>query len=418
MRGIVTFTTHEMSTPPDISLEQAEAELVRFSGAGDFTPVMETHYRANLAQTHAKSIFWAGLAALVFFNLFIFNDYLSRPEILTTSVVTRLFVVTPFCLVMLVLVRLNPDGKHQDTWLSSGFLAVILGIATIHWRTQTHAANFDPPAFVILIMTCNVVMPLRFRTAAVITVASMLLFSVEIALHPNMEIFAKRSSILTYDITALLTLLANHRLNTAARFSYLVKLCDQLRLDQTTASSNRFRIAALTDALTQLPNRRHMDDVFQRWTNHPPESGQPMAALAIDVDHFKQYNDTWGHAQGDECLRQVAQVLMANTRSSHDLAARVGGEEFLILLRQSDALEAMRTAERIRKAIEAVPMKAGKPESMHHITISIGVALANYTQTEQIQTLLERADQALYQAKHQGRNRTVIQPNHSGEDLA
>ncbi|GAB4087990.1 GGDEF domain-containing protein [Hydrogenophaga soli] len=401
-----------MSATTGISLEQAQAELAGFSGAKNFSPLIEPHYRAHLAHSHAKSVFWGGLAALALFNLFIVNDYFSRPNIFLLSVVTRLLVVTPLCVLALWQVRQSTDGKHQDAWLSSGFVVVMLGIATIHWFTRTRAENFDPPAFVILLMTCNVVMPLRFRTAALITGVSMLIFSVEIGLHPGMEAFAKRTSILTYNVTGLLTLLANHRLNKAARFSYLVKLCDQLQLDRSTATSHHFKVAALTDDLTQLPNRRHMDEVFQRWQSYPPESGKPMAALIIDVDHFKQYNDTWGHLQGDVCLREVARVLMACTRAHTDLAARLGGEEFVVLLRQSDAPEALSTAERIRQAIEAIALPMDTPGPSHHVTASIGVALAPYGDAERMQSLLERADQALYQAKRHGRNRTEMDPSH------
>ena len=133
-----------------------------------------------------------------------------------------------------------------------------------------------------------------------------------------------------------------------------------------------------------------------------------MAALIIDVDHFKQYNDTWGHLQGDDCLREVAHVLTAHTRANVDLAARLGGEEFVVLLRMADAQEATLTAERIRKAIQAIPLPASTPGPKHHITVSIGVALAHYDAPQRIQSLLERADQALYQAKHNGRNRTEL----------
>lgn len=400
-----------MSATSGISLEQAQAELAGFSGVKDFSPLIEPHYRTHLAHSHAKAVFWGGLAALALFNLFLINDYFSRPDIFLLSVVTRLLVVTPLCVLALWLVRQSTDGKHQDMLLSSGFVVAMMGIATIHWFTRTRAENFDPPAFVILLMTCNVVMPLRFRTAAFITGVSMLIFSLEIGLHPSMDAFAKRTSILTYNITGLLTLLANHRLNKAARFSYLVKLCDQLQLDHSTATSHRFQQAALTDELTQLPNRRHMDEVFQRWLGVPPESGKPMAALIIDVDHFKQYNDTWGHLQGDACLREVARVLMACTRAQTDLAARLGGEEFVVLLRQADASEALRTAERIRQAIEAISLPVDTAGPPHHITASIGVALAPYDNAERMQSLLERADQALYLAKRHGRNRTELDPS-------
>lgn len=163
------------------------------------------------------------------------------------------------------------------------------------------------------------------------------------------------------------------------------------------ASNARFETLAATDGLTGLKNRRALEErlveEFQRSQRH---SG-PLSILLLDVDHFKAFNDKFGHPEGDTVLVQVAAILQEVARSS-DVAARYGGEEFVLVLPETDALGALKIAERLRNAIaEAVwPHRA--------ITASIGAATTSLAVTS-VQALIDLADKALYHSKDQGRNR-------------
>lgn len=153
-----------------------------------------------------------------------------------------------------------------------------------------------------------------------------------------------------------------------------------------------------TDALTGLRNRRAFDekmlDEYQRSTR----SQQPFSLLLIDIDHFKSYNDEFGHQAGDDILGEVARILQYTVRN-YDMAARYGGEEFAVILPNTEKTGAMELAERLRRAIE-------RAEWMNRrITVSIGVATLVFGQS--IPVLIEEADRALYTAKEQGRNRVV-----------
>ena len=155
------------------------------------------------------------------------------------------------------------------------------------------------------------------------------------------------------------------------------------------------------DPLTGLINRRTLDDVLQKWTAKEKE----FAAIMLDIDHFKNVNDTYGHAIGDEVLKYLAKNMKKATREQ-DICCRFGGEEFIILLPETTAQDAYAIAERLRQTLEKTNSPCGRP-----ITFSAGVAsfpkiAANSTD------LLELVDNALYEAKRTGRNRVIIVANH------
>lgn len=156
---------------------------------------------------------------------------------------------------------------------------------------------------------------------------------------------------------------------------------------------------ARTDSLTGLPNRRAFDDELQRRGAEWKRLGRPFSLIVLDIDHFKQFNDRFGHAAGDAVLKEVAKVLKQNARQM-DLACRYGGEEFAIVLPATDVPEARTAAERYRKAIEAA--KVVYERQTLSVTASVGVARIRHNEESNI--LLRRADEALYVSKDSGRN--------------
>ncbi|MBF6026368.1 GGDEF domain-containing protein [Pseudomonas sp. P115] len=161
---------------------------------------------------------------------------------------------------------------------------------------------------------------------------------------------------------------------------------------------------AATDALTGLANRRILDERLRLEWDRAQRSADPLTVLMIDVDHFKAFNDRHGHHGGDEALRTVAQVIGTTIRRPADLAARYGGEEFAVVLPHTDAKGALVIAEHIRSSIEHLPRVAGDERP---ITVSIGMSTWDKRSRMSLEALLLSADQALYEAKHTGRNRIV-----------
>ncbi len=163
-------------------------------------------------------------------------------------------------------------------------------------------------------------------------------------------------------------------------------------------------ISAL-DGLTGIPNRRTFDQfIDMNWKNAIREQ-QPISVIMSDIDFFKAYNDTYGHLQGDDCLTLVAKALVSCLKRPNDLVARYGGEEFIALLPNTDKQGALRVAERMRRCIEKLAMKHDQSRVADCVTISLGVAEIIPQPFDSIVDFIKIADDALYVAKHEGRNR-------------
>jgi diguanylate cyclase (GGDEF)-like protein len=175
------------------------------------------------------------------------------------------------------------------------------------------------------------------------------------------------------------------------------------------------RKMAEVDGLTGISNRRHFQETLAREVERARETARPLALLLFDVDHFKRFNDTWGHPAGDAVLRHVAQTAARLLRRS-DLVARYGGEEFVALLPGADGPAAAKVAENIRAEVEKAPLPLGRPLPPGGVTISLGVA-AFPRDAPHVAGLIGAADQALYRAKRSGRNR-VEQAGEAGDSEA
>lgn len=173
----------------------------------------------------------------------------------------------------------------------------------------------------------------------------------------------------------------------------------------------RLTALAMTDGLTGLANRRAFDDVLEREWKRTLREGSQMSLLLLDVDHFKQFNDHYGHQVGDDCLRSVADAVKGVVRRETDTAARYGGEEIAVILPFTDSSGAIAIAEKVRQAIEDLRIDhSGNTDADLIVTASIGVSTAIARQGGTIKMpegLLMSADHALYRAKHEGRNRIV-----------
>lgn len=170
-----------------------------------------------------------------------------------------------------------------------------------------------------------------------------------------------------------------------------------------TANHELKRLSA-SDGLTGIANRRFFDEYISREWRRARRSATSIAMLMCDVDHFKLYNDTYGHQAGDDCLRQVANAIATNLERASDIAARYGGEEFAVILPETAIGGTLFVAEKIRHAIHQlnIPHSASQ---LGRVTLSIGIAAATPDADNSFEDLIKAADQALYKAKHDGRDR-------------
>lgn len=168
----------------------------------------------------------------------------------------------------------------------------------------------------------------------------------------------------------------------------------------------QYRSKAETDALTGLHNRVWFEEVFPKQLDLCERTGQHAALLMVDIDHFKQVNDRFGHSVGDDALRHIALLLRRNLRAT-DLCARYGGEEMIVLMPGAESTHARLSADRLRESIAATPMAL--PDGTN-LTLHISGGIAQWHPGLRLQDLIRNADQALYRAKGNGRNRVDVSP--------
>jgi diguanylate cyclase len=178
-------------------------------------------------------------------------------------------------------------------------------------------------------------------------------------------------------------------------------------IQQLQENLQAVRTESLTDPLTTLSNRKFFDQALAKAMAEAKEANQPLSLLMADIDHFKSFNDKYGHLTGDQVLRLVALSVKQNVKGQ-DVAARYGGEEFVIALPNTALQPAITVADHIRRAVMTKElMKRSSGERLGRITISIGAAVLRPTDTAQ--SLIERADVCLYAAKRNGRNRVICE---------
>ncbi|WP_373072873.1 GGDEF domain-containing protein [Sulfurimonas sp.] len=223
----------------------------------------------------------------------------------------------------------------------------------------------------------------------------------------------KQSSGLPYELVFLIIIYMILMYMTSLKFhNHLVNLLElrfqneELATDLKLANNKLSHLADI-DELSQIHNRRSMNKfLLQEWNWHHEEK-KPLSLLMIDIDFFKQYNDTYGHSEGDRCILEIAKILKKNIRSDIDLASRYGGEEFVVILRDTDELEALNIAQRISLNVLSKQIEHACSEVSDYLTVSIGLSTMIPNILDEEVRIFDLADSRLYKAKENGRNQIV-----------
>ncbi len=239
-----------------------------------------------------------------------------------------------------------------------------------------------------------------------------------VAFIPNLllTIFYNLSMLLPASLWMMLHNIHPPRVMAILMFSlYLVIMAIRSNREYWDALENEFLLQEKTkelktlsriDVLTGLFNRRHFDERFAYEFRRSMRNRIPVTLLICDIDHFKNVNDTYGHLAGDEFLKMTADILKSAFRRSTDTVARYGGEEFVVLIPNDNSKRIDKKAEQVRKKVSATPLVYNGQKIF--TTLSIGMASAIAEKQEQPETLIQKADAALYHAKREGRNRVVV----------
>ena len=178
-----------------------------------------------------------------------------------------------------------------------------------------------------------------------------------------------------------------------------------INLEVIEDANEKLRLLSMTDGLTGIANKRHFNEYFEKELHRAIREKNPLSIILVDIDHFKKFNDCYGHIVGDDCLIKVANTLKNSFRRPADLVARFGGEEFSIILPNTD--EACEYAITCKTAIEALKIPHEQSTTSDVVTVSIGMSSITPNTNSTAIELIQNADKALYRAKESGRNRVV-----------
>jgi diguanylate cyclase (GGDEF)-like protein len=334
------------------------------------------------------------LRSVVGYNIFLPLDFLLLPKTAWLATLLHVCVITPYLIFAVFMLRRDPGPKLRD---AVGMMIPILIISQVmiiyRLNSGVAATQYQYLAVLVMVYTNNNQL-LNMRFAALTSAITGGIYLLAILTGPSPEV-ARITGVAMMGGAAYLSLDAKARLYQSARLTFLRQMHDRLQRDEAESEASR-------DALTGLSNRRHFEDrIAALQSNNDPSAG-PVALIMIDIDHFKLFNDSYGHPAGDHCLKRIAGVLAATLRGEQDLAIRFGGEEFLLLLPDTNLETAIQIAERVRRAIEAMAIPHQASPTSPIVTATLGAAAA--PPATPAESLIAQADTALYAAKRAGRN--------------
>ncbi len=349
---------------------------------------------------------------VVLYNLYILVDLSLVPEIIWLDLVVRLIIVTPILFlyfpVRYYAIGLRPDAVAHEVLHGLGCMLVVASIMFIYANARTSSASEYYIGIVTVVIYMNTIHRKPFPLAVMGTVGCMVVFIVGMRYVTVTSEVAKLPAIMCSVGISVVSLFAAYRIEQVERRDYLASLREKMLLQQIQSANQELQQLSNTDQLTGIRNRRSFDEAASEAS---AGSGRPRALILLDVDYFKNYNDSEGHIAGDDCLRRIAGRLRSALRrddGDRSFVARYGGEEFVVLLDDCVTSAALAIGERLRLAVidEAIP-HLNRPDGREIVTVSLGIAVSG-DGGEVIYDMVNRADTALYEAKRQGRDRLVL----------
>lgn len=379
----------------DVSLAAIEDFIKAKHKELTFPAWLEERYEADVKQRRSQRLHAAIVPNVIVYNLFLIADWFVIPDQFWLAAALHFGMVTPWLLLIRRCFNERQSKRKREGAAASIPLMIVLQILCTFTLTRSPDADHYQYFVLLVLLFTNTIQRLPYRYAVTVSGIIVVLHAVAVGFSSQMSTAVAAIAVLVQAVAVYLTLTGNYYLERDARRAYLQRLRDRLHHVQTET-------VAMRDALTELGNRHVMKSKIAEIWRMRGVSGEQAAAIMLDIDHFKQFNDRYGHVAGDLCLKRVAACVVAELRSERDAAIRYGGEEILVLLPEAETMTAARIAERIRRAVEAlaIPHEAGMRRI---VTASLGVA-AGPVATIAAAELIAAADAALYAAKHNGRN--------------
>jgi diguanylate cyclase (GGDEF)-like protein len=366
-----------------------------------FPPRLEALFERESQAARDRRLVARVLLAAILYDLFLFTDMVMTPDVVVEAAIIRLLIFTPAALLFLWVTTRGVTPAVRDALQTVVALIGAAGFTYIFTASRHPNAHFYQAGVILVLAVVNLVVQLRFSHALGLSLGVVGFYALMPFLEGRLPTAVETTNMTILATTAGVTVFGNYRLEREQRLTFLLALRERVRAAELASDNRRLGKLATLDTLTALANRRGFNAHVRRLARRP--RADMLSVLVVDIDYFKQYNDRYGHPRGDVCLRRVAAALARVPTRAGDLVARLGGEEFSIVLPGTDAPAALDMAERVRKAVAGlgIPHDASPVASV--VTISVGVATGDAVEGSG-DHLVSAADAALYRAKAAGRN--------------
>lgn len=381
-----------------------ESETRRGRRSLSFRPALETAFRNNICDKRRFRFRRTALYGLIVYNLFFVADVAFLADTVKLALGLH-FLVTAWLAAVALAMTHSLSPRTTEMLAASLPLVIVAQIETVFMATTSHMADQYQYFVVLVAMFGNAILRLRFRVAAVTSSLVMLFHMATTHFTTNIEPGAAVMSLISLGGSIYITLASNAVQEAEFRRDWLRRQFSEWRAQELIRDNAKLAQLSRIDPLTGIRNRRGFDLAVERLIADQRHGDRPFCVIMLDVDHFKSYNDTYGHGQGDVCLRVVSQVMSDSLRSERDVVGRFGGEEFIAFVPDCHLAEGAALAERMRRSLVAAAVPHARADGGHVVTASLGVAEGRLTGVVALHDAIAHADIALYEAKKGGRNR-------------
>lgn len=380
-----------MNEPPELTSAE---QLDKGFRALRFSPDLEARFLSFCNDRYLGRLRFAALVAVGIFAFFSVYNYLQLPEpIGLFAAAVALLFICPLLTLMWWATYIPRFQKNTVPLFLVALVIAVGGLLTIMYTAHVHDVRYRFDGLMLITMYIYFLSGMRFRLAAGVSLLVTVIYLIgeSFTPFPGYQLMENGVYLLSANIIGMV---GCYSLEHALRESFL----NTLELEDH----------AQRDGLTGIPNRRYLESEMQRLWKQAQRENKSVAVAFVDIDFFKSYNDTHGHLAGDDCLKTVAQTLARQARRPLDVTARYGGEEFVIFWYDLiEPYDLFALADQAREAVQerAIPHRGESIGGV--VTVSVGYAEFVPTQWASFESLLEKADQAMYAAKQSGRNKTV-----------
>ncbi|WAP69450.1 GGDEF domain-containing protein [Jiella pelagia] len=364
-------------------------------------------YEADSRQERIRHLRVGIVAGILSYNSYDLISFFTFPDVAKQAIVLRLIITALAAAVWFWLPRLTAFWREMlllGAMLAACAVPLYLFAAT---RAPNGALSFID--FLLTIVFGIAILQVRFPAAIMLTAVCWTAGQLVVIFRPELTFDARLALSMQLLMASYFLLLSSWLMQRSHRQAYLAKLRETERSRGLELARQSFAELSMTDALTGLGNRRCLDEVLSDWLAETRSGRMQFALIMLDVDHFKAYNDRYGHPAGDQCLKEIGAALASFARQGSDVVARYGGEEFVVLMR---AVSRPVAHDRARDLVEAIAdlaiVHAARPDGECRVTVSAGLTHLDIGADRSEQDVLAEADIALYGAKRAGRGRIEL----------